>query len=426
MGIVITHNMTAAFASRQHGIVSTDAAKTSEKLSSGYRINRSADDAAGLTISEKMRAQIRGLNKASDNIQDGISLLQVAEGALNETHSILQRMRELAVQGANDTNTQLDREAVQRELEQLTEEVDRIADSTSYNSEIYPLKELSLENLNGKIGLSFANLQTLRATNNLGQFAYVNGKGQTLIDIKFNLNLEQNIIQILAVDGTILYEGDSYEAVYGGLQQEYNIGDWRYQPRQIGVSQYLNGNTFSFGFWNREKVSYDDVVSWLDSKSFTYWVSSDNSLVHVSTNNVQKADEASLETGNLWIQMGAKANQGMYLDLVDATANGIGLTNISVSDHDKAGSSISIIDGAISKVSEYRSNFGAQQNRLEHALAIADNTAENTQAAESRIRDADMAEEMVKMSKHNILLQAGQSMLAQANQSNQYVLGLLQ
>jgi flagellin len=273
--MVVQHNLTAMNANRQLGITTGQQAKSSEKLSSGYRVNRAADDAAGLTISEKMRSQIRGLNKASDNAQDGISLIQTAEGALNEAHSILQRMNELATQSANDTNTTSDRTAIQKEINALTSELDRIASTTQFNT--------------------------------------------------------QNLL-----DGT-----------FSGKK----------------------------------------------------------------------------------LQVGALQNQKISIKITTMNAKGIGITagnNNKVDTFTNAGAAMKVFQNAISKVSTMRSDLGALQNRLEHTVANLDNVAENTQTAESRIRDTDMAEEMVEYSKNNILAQAGQSMLAQANQSTQGVLSLLQ
>ena len=273
--MVVQHNLTAMNANRQLGITTGQQAKSSEKLSSGYRVNRAADDAAGLTISEKMRSQIRGLNKASDNAQDGISLIQTAEGALNEAHSILQRMNELATQSANDTNTTSDRTAIQKEINALTSELDRIASTTQFNT--------------------------------------------------------QNLL-----DGT-----------FSGKK----------------------------------------------------------------------------------LQVGALQNQKISIKITTMNAKGIGITagtNNKVDTFTNAGAAMKVFQNAISKVSTMRSDLGALQNRLEHTVANLDNVAENTQTAESRIRDTDMAEEMVEYSKNNILAQAGQSMLAQANQATQGVLSLLQ
>ena len=267
--MVVQHNLTAMNANRQLGITTGQQAKSSEKLSSGYKVNRAADDAAGLTISEKMRSQVRGLNKASDNAQDGISAIQ---GALNETHSILQRMNELATQAANDTNTTVDRKAIQEEINALTSEIDRIQSTTQFNT-------------------------------------------QNLLDGSF--------------------------------------------------------------------------------------------------------------TGKN-LQVGALKGQKISITISKMNAGKLGVSNVKVSSFASAGSGMSSIQKAIEKVSTQRSKLGALQNRLEHTVANLDNIAENTQTAESRIRDTDMAEEMVNYSKNNILAQAGQSMLAQANQSTQGVLSLLQ
>ena len=272
--MIIQHNMQAANANRMLGGVVTSQAKSTEKLSSGYRINRAADDAAGLSISEKMRGQIRGLDQASTNAQDGISLIQTAEGALNETHSILQRMRELAVQAANDTAVDEDRDAIKEEITQLSEEIDRIATTTQFNT--------------------------------------------------------MNLL------------------------------------------------------------------------------------------------EGSFSGKNL--QIGANESQRMSIGIDDMTVSGLELDGIDTKydSHANAQKAITMVDAAIKTVSTTRSKLGAIQNRLEHTIANLDTSAENLQSAESRIRDVDMAEEMVTYSKNNILQQAAQSMLAQANQSTQGVLSLLQ
>ena len=270
--MVVQHNMAASNANRQLGISTNVLSKSTEKLSSGYRINRAADDAAGLSISEKMRSQIRGLNKASSNAQDGISAIQTAEGALNEAHSILQRMNELATQAANDTNTTTDRKAVQSEIDALTKEISRIASTTQFNT-------------------------------------------QNLLDGKFT---GKNL--------------------------------------QVGA---LNGQSISI----------------------------------------------SIKTMN---------------------ASALSVNALDVKSFKAAGSAMNKIQAAIDKVSTQRSNLGALQNRLEHTVNNLDNVAENTQTAESRIRDTDMASEMVQYSATSIIQQAGQSMLAQANSQTQGVLSLIQ
>jgi len=271
--MIVQHNMTALNANRQLGVSNSSLAKSTEKLSSGYRINRAGDDAAGLSISEKMRGQIRGLNQASTNAQDGVSLIQTAEGALNEVHSVLQRMRELTVQASNDTNVTKDRDAIKLEQEALVAEIDRIASQTQFNT-------------------------------------------MNLLDGKFS---------------------------------------------------------------------------------------------------------------GKHLQVGANTNQSISISITTMSSSGLGVQSAAskMASYGAATAFISAVDTAITNVSNARSKLGAIQNRLEHTIANADNTSENLQAAESRIRDVNMADEMVKYSKSSILQQAGQSMLAQANQSTQGVLSLL-
>ena len=270
--MVVQHNLSSMNTNRQLGTVTEAMSKSTEKLSSGYKINRAADDAAGLSISEKLRSQIRGLDKAASNSQDGISLIQVAEGALNETHSILQRMNELATQAANDTNTSVDRTAISAEMDQLTSEINRIQSTTQFNT----------------------------------------------------MNL---------LDG-------SFKGKY--------------------------------------------------------------------------------------IQVGANKGQTLTISISQMNAASIGVSKLDVESNSKAGEAMSKIQKAIESVSDQRAKLGAIQNRLEHTINNLNTTSENTAAAESRIRDTDMATEMVEYSKNNILQQAGQSMLAQANQQTQGVLSLLQ
>ena len=270
--MVVQHNMQAANANRMLGITVNSQAKSTEKLSSGYKINRAADDAAGLAISEKMRSQIRGLDRASTNAQDGVSVVQTAEGALNEVHSMLQRMNELATQAANDTNTSKDRGQIQLEINQLTSEIDRVQSTTQFNT----------------------------------------------------MNL---------LDGSFTKKN---------------------------------------------------------------------------------------------LQVGSLSGQAIELNISNMGAASLGVSGLGVGSFESAGAAMKSIQTAIDLVSTQRATLGAVQNRLEHTIANLDNVSENTQAAESRIRDTDMAKEMVQWSKNNILQQAGQSMLAQANQSNQGVLSLLQ
>ena len=419
---VLAHNLLSQFTNRQLSITSKEKGKSTEKLSSGYRINRSADDAAGLQISEKMRSQIRGLTQASRNIQDGISLCQVADGALNETHSILQRMRELSVQAANDTNQEIDRDAIQSEINELTKEVDRIAKDTSFNHGIYPLKENMTTNMvsgidKWKIPSYIKEYSlTLKATNNN---CYING-----------VNLAAN--QLCTITGIGFYDntkciavsGTQFHDSYGNIVNVGNAYDLKLHDLKINNLKIDTDGAIYFYNYNVNEnlyLTYQDgwIGEWPHKEDVR------NRLVYAQ---LVHNEQMSNVDDRIWIQTGANYMQGIFLNLVDATAKGIGITDpaLDVTSYDNANTSISRLDNAINQVSAYRSQFGTQQNRLEYAKSVDDNTAENTQYAESRIRDVDMAEEMVKYAKHNILEQAGQSMLTHANQSTQGILALLQ
>ena len=420
----VTHNLTAINANGNLGKVSNNMAKSTEKLSSGYRINRSADDAAGLSISEKMRWQIRGLNRASVNIEDGVSLIQVADGALNETHDILHRMRELAVQAANDTNTAVDRQAIQSEIDELTKEIDSIADKTNFNGDIYPLKgteevvmspvsgftmdmvgetTFTCVNMAGEImqynGIS---LRTGESTQYTGISVYSGGQYYTFVDGYFNNNRG-----LTPLTGII----EDYGLGTPTFACSFSLGLNELKVNNEGYIYYMSKVDNCEVYFYREKDTGEVYMEWE--------IINDDAIEYLMASSTEKIEK------QLWIQMGAQEGHGMYLDLVDATKEGLGLSDVDVLSHETASNALSNIDAAINKVSEYRSNFGAQQNRLEHAMKVDDNTAENTQAAESKIRDLDMAYEMTENSKYSILMQAGQAMLAQANQLPQGILTLL-
>ena len=391
--MVVQHNLTAMNTNRQLGIVTGAQQKSSEKLSSGYRINRAGDDAAGLTISEKMRSQIKGLNKASTNAEDGISLIQSAEGALNEAHSILQRMNELAVQGANDTNQTIDRNAINQELRALTDELDRISETTQFNKQnlldgTYQDKKLQIGANGGQsIGISIDKMDA----KSLGLKDFLYNKGENY-----------------ARYGTIVYEGTTYE--YDNTQSVgYNSNAFVEAARQTG------------------KAAFTDDMVYYDAGNGTYKVGGADYDSRESAVACGKSALGAKYASN------AGANFGDLMAGVSFTAETVGgfgsaasLKNPSVDNYNTANATIQAVQGAINKVSIQRSALGALQNRLEHTVANLDTVAENTSAAESRIRDTDMADEMVEYSKNNILAQAGQSMLAQANQLNQGVLSLLQ
>lgn len=438
---VVAHNLTAQYTNRQLNLTTNRKSKSSEKLASGYKINRGADDAAGLQISEKMGGQIRGLNQASRNIQDGVSLCQVAEGGLNETHSLLQRMKELAVQAANDTNTDADRSAISQEINQLTTEVDRIARTTSFNGSIYPLNAQKLESpyvytAGGKnyelteTSSSYILSNTYDGRYSLGRTDAVKSNGNEYY-LGDTIKLEG--IHVAGSSTMVVQAGGRY-SVTDKLGFVYN-NIKRMSDGTIALSFNVPYNASTLNCTSNLKLS--DIR--IDENNYAYYRSLNGEKMYLAIDNgdivsVNKKNLVDVDylmqdakTSTLHIQSGALRDQSIDMEMIDATCSGIGLgVPVQVSSFEEAGASIENIDQAIENVSAYRSTWGALQNRLEHAMSVDDNTAENTQYAESRIRDTDMAEEMVEYAKNNILEQVGQSMLAQANQSNQGVLSLLQ
>ena len=550
--MVVQHNMSAANANRMLNVTSSSVSKTTEKLSSGYRINRAADDAAGLSISEKMRGQIRGLSKASSNAQDGISLIQTAEGALNESHSILQRMRELSVQAANGTETDDDREAVQNEIEQLQSELTRISDTTEFNtmklldgSQAGPKGVSSTGNVT--TGASIAKLKGATATITAGDASgaavtfgkeYMNIDG-AVIAVDFSklseddknalkVNWANNTSSTVSKKAAEIFEKTINNAIdESGLSVEHvsvsasGTTGFKITSGSTGIDSVIKtddanhtyGTSDATGVfaktfdtanndlegtgttkYNGEAIAADKAFyveingQKLVAKSAAVANNEDMSTVaknlqtqinaaiaDYNTNTVAARDEddkikdvvvsvtkdgrlsitsesgsvslsdfggeevvknlgldaASTKTaanGGITLQIGANEGQTMNfgIDNMSAESLGVGAGKIDLSTQTKASTATTTIDAAIKKVSAQRSQLGAVQNRLEHTINNLDTAAENTQTAESRIRDTDMAKEMVEYSKNNILMQAGQSMLAQANQSNQGVLSLLQ
>ena len=406
--MVVQHNMQAANASRMLNITAGQQAKSTEKLSSGYRINRAADDAAGLSISEKMRKQIRGLDRASTNAQDGVSAVQTAEGALTEVHSMLQRMNELATQSANGTNSQSDRDAIQAEIDQLSEEIDRVSTTTKFN-ETYLLKGDSTKAKDVsfyKSGYELAN----------GDALYLEGEADG--------------------NGSIT-DGDKLKAALAEGKKVYKSGAAAAGQKQADSEIAQEGINYGYAtkFYDKDgkEVTAEEVAAtktaggaaaadkYFVDAAKKVEVTTDIAKAHVSTTSVNG-------TLNFNLHVGADSSMdnkiGVKID--EMSAAGIGVKGLDVSTETDATNAIDTISQAIQKVSTQRSNLGAVQNRLEHTIDNLDNVVENTTSAESRIRDTDMADEMVKYSKNNILTQAGQSMLAQANQSTQGVLSLLQ
>ena len=398
--MVVQHNLTAMNANRQLGITSGAQAKSSEKLSSGYRINRAGDDAAGLKISEKMRSQIRGLDKASSNAQDGISLIQTAEGALGEAHSILQRMNELAVQGANDTNESIDRDAINEELSALTSELDRIASTTQFNKQnlldgSFTSKNLQVgANSDQKISISIGEMNSKAlGLHNISGTTTQSQTGKKVTGFSFGKYATTK------TDPTSTFSNQKKTAI-ASLKALVSAG-----RDSAGYMQQLN-----------------------TANGSAYYINANNSKFKTAS-AAMKADVSALQKA---ISAGITDNAATYAVTENVIANKMTvgqattLTDPSVKDYASANATIDAVQKAINSVSSQRSALGALQNRLEHTVANLDNVSENTSSAESRIRDTDMADEMVEYSKNNILAQAGQSMLAQANQSTQGVLSLLQ
>jgi len=423
----INNNLMAMNTHRQLGITTDGGAKSTEKLSSGFRINRAGDDAAGLSISEKMRGQIRGLTQASRNSQDGISLIQTAEGALNETHAILQRMRELAVQSATDTNVKADRTAIQDEMDQLVEELDRISETTEFNTQ----------------GLLDG---TFKAKFQIGA-----NEGQT-VDLQINKMDSRNLGLVssnsiengdtignadnkLLADGIYTLDGAALKDVHGNTVADFNSADNKITVSSGGTDVVITFTKAALA--DGATITISDNGAKFDVKNALAEPDGTNNLGELSAgkytivgDSVLKNEKVvgTFDETNKKITVNGKdiseANlgflDGKLVDGVSFTINGS-----DVSSRANAEGSITSINEAIELVSTERSKLGAMQNRLEHTIKNLDTSAENLQASESRIRDVDMAQEMMEFTKQNILQQASTAMLAQANMAPQSVLQLL-
>ena len=388
----INHNIAALNTYRQFGAANAEQTKSMEKLSSGLRINRAGDDAAGLAISEKMRGQIRGLDMASKNAQDGVSLIQTAEGALNETHSILQRMRELAVQSTNDTNTADDRAELQKEVTQLKEEIDRIANNTEFNTQ---------KLLNGDLSAKTFKDDSATVTSKTGDFAVTvstTGIGNgTAGD------------GVVTADDTFVIKITEYDATND--QYKYEITSEAAGTTVAGAAPLTNAAAQSITVGGGVDVDVD-VDKMKVGDSFT-----------VVTRKEQ--NDAGGVSGELTFQIGSNSNQTLNVGIDSMKTADLHISNVDVSSAQQATAAISSLDDAIKSVSAERSKLGAYQNRLEHTINNLGTSSENLTAAESRVRDVDMAKEMMNQTKNSILGQAAQAMLAQSNQTPQGVLQLL-
>ena len=460
--MVVQHNMQAANANRMLNVTTSAQSKSTEKLSSGYRINRAADDAAGLSISEKMRKQIRGLDKASSNAEDGVSSVQTAEGALTEVHSMLQRMNELAVQAANGTNSDTDRGAIQDEISQLTTEIDRVAETTKFN-ETYLLKggngtkDVYMNGhdagLKGTLtdsattatfkvaagaldagksvtigGKDYTIGSTLDETKALANAAVTAKKSFTVDDTKYNV----------AADGTITKDGDATavkvnDIVKTGSKVSYDgktltAADIDTATGVDKSDSSVISAAHAVDLMEKELTAANNIGATktaATAKTAAAYTSKDGVTFNITKGTAEVADKLSF---SLHVGSDADMTNKITVDIETMNSSYLGIKGLNVNDDSGIAGTYAVdaISDALQKVSEQRSSLGAVQNRLEHTIDNLDNVVENTTTAESRIRDTDMAEEMVNYSKNNILAQAGQSMLAQANQSNQGVLSLLQ
>ena len=462
--MVVQHNLTAMNSNRMLGLTTASQAKSTEKLSSGYKINRAADDAAGLSISEKMRKQIRGLTQASSNAQDGISTVQTAEGALNEVQDMLQRMNELAVKSANGTNSETDRSYIQNEIDQLVTEIDRVSETTKFN-ETYLLKG----NAEGTVGSTDKTVQVVGHNAALTEGMKVNAGDVTLGTVSAKIDNAGGIATDPTIaDSNALKNSAVATALNGStagtvtLTYAKDTGLWTMndgandvgtlttdQLKKAGINITVtdadDGKAFKL---QKELIANDKLADsgvTYDAKNVTA-AELANSAFGSDVKATIKVDDAGTATIKAYdanyvpnalkldLHVGADStsNNKISLELQSMSAKGIGLLDangelrVDGKDSTNADKAIDTIANAIQRVSTQRSALGAVQNRLEHTINNLDNVVENTTSAESAIRDTDMATEMVKYSNNNILAQAGQAMLAQSNQSNQGVLSLLQ
>lgn len=490
--MVVQHNLQAINANRMLNVTSSGQAKATEKLSSGYKINRAADDAAGLAISEKMRKQMRGLDRASTNAQDGVSAVQTAEGALNEVHDMLQRLNELAVQAANGTNSLSDRESIQDEITELTTEIDRVSETTRFN-ETELLKGALGTRTKVLVGHDAGLKGTFvdRVTNasltvdlTTGTSIVIGGNTYNIVHAKTkNLNEDyttdqsKDAIQYLqnkitdaensgkaevTINGTVYTHpkdanGNVLKNMWtAGTGDEYTTDQLRGKVKD-GAKVLIDTN--ADGKPEHEQVARDykdkknitagqaaelittalrqanNIGADADKMSRVSMRSTNGTLANVTGRSAVVFDITKGVTTvpnvlSFNLHVGADADMGnkIMLDIDGMTCAGLGIKDLNIADDSGIAATYAIdaIGDALQVVSAQRANLGAIQNRLEHTIANLDNVVENTTAAESRIRDTDMADEMVEYSKNNILQQAGQSMLAQANQSTQGVLSLLQ
>ncbi|SFS01266.1 flagellin N-terminal helical domain-containing protein [Anaeromicropila populeti] len=471
--MIINHNISALRANSQLKVNNNKLTKSLERLSSGYKINRAADDAAGMAISRKMKTQIAGLEQSSRNASDGISVIQTAEGALNEVHSMLQRMRELSVQAANGTLTEEDREAVQSEINQLSSEIDRISTDTEFNT-----KTLLDGSLDRKSYSDNANIQVAGISDSVASGEYsitvtavpekavltgvagtaFSGTGGTVAAGeagKININGEEVIIsagetreQVIEKIRNLCDQVNVDVSDTSGGSLSANTAVLRFETQAYGSDEELSiicdntvlANALGItGINNTSDFGADGGIGLGTSFSSTATISYDNKYAVVTdyTGFEMKFDLSKAVTGNtanitvldagpMVLQIGANENQIVKISIPEVSTETLGIENLNVCSEEGAQDAITLVDNAVNKVSEVRSKLGAYQNRLESAISNLDVSAQNLTEALSRIEDVDMAEEMAIYTQQNVLVQAGTSMLAQANERPQTILSLLQ
>lgn len=399
MAMVVRTNMMGINANRQLGMNNSQVSKALEKLSSGYRINRAGDDASGLAISEKMKAQIKGLETASANSQDGISLIQTAEGALTEVHDMLNRMVELAGKAANGTMDQnVDRQALQKEVAALKDEINRIASNTNFNK---------IDLLNGELASNDSSKELTFGTQKLTVYAG-SDFGTGTVEIKADQSVDGGKINVTIAAGALTITlGSKAAASYSAADIEAAVRAEAEKQLAAGTAPNADQAKGLTSFRLDAKTNLEVKATATDTTTATALV-------------------AGTGDGGLTLQIGASATETLTvaIEKMDATALGVG--TIDISDQDDASDAIDAIETAINTVSTQRASLGALQNRLEHTINNLDVTAENMNSANSRIRDTDMAKTMMEYTKTNVVTQAAQAMLAQANQQPQAILQLLQ
>jgi len=461
---VVAHNMLAAYGSRQLNITANSKQKSVEKLSSGYRINRSADDAAGLSISEKMRRQIRGLSRGEQNSQDGISFCQVADGAMNEIQSMLHRMNELCIQAANGTNSQEDRQSIQSEINQLKLEIDRISDTTTFNDipvfhdvgDSVPVggieDVIAADKIKGSPGFSeplvlSASAQPYRtgmpataATEGMPGYAGQLGFPYSSVMMDYSgLGSDYSYSDLIGQSFSVTdaSTGKEYSIVFG---DSTDTGGRPYSYTGVGeahtITLNVEGQTSAYRLTQSLFTAMGNVPDFINGGiqyardgSGKLWIY-DNKTANFGNSSMKFASPAGSSGGDeksdIWIQSGDTAENGLYIKKPYLNSSIIGIDGVDVTSPDDAKNFLAAISSAIDIVSGIRGEIGAQQNRIEHTINVTATTKENLEASESKIRDTDMATEIVKNQKQSVLEQAGQSMLSQANQMPQGILNLLQ